>query len=118
MNRLAFIILIYLLTGCASPESADPISVKMPEVKRVSEETARKTIMVTVDKDQQFYIGTSKVDSASVDSLLYAEIERFRMKVDTPLVVINADTAAFYGNVFRVMRLAKKHGAKVVANVR
>jgi biopolymer transport protein ExbD len=38
--------------------------------------------------------------------------------VDTPSVVINADTAAFYGDVFRVMRIARKDTAKVVAIVK
>jgi biopolymer transport protein ExbD len=45
------------------------------------------------------------------------EIRKYRSLVDTPTVVINADTAAQYGEVFRVMRLAKKEKARVVARV-
>jgi biopolymer transport protein ExbD len=37
--------------------------------------------------------------------------------VDTPTVVINADTSAYYGGVFHVMGIAKKDTAKVVARV-
>jgi biopolymer transport protein ExbD len=33
-------------------------------------------------------------------------------------VVINADTSAYYGEVFRIMRLAKRNGAKVAALVK
>ena len=46
------------------------------------------------------------------------EVDKNRSIVDTPSVVINADTASFYGEVFRVMQSAKKAGAKVVANVK
>jgi biopolymer transport protein ExbD len=46
------------------------------------------------------------------------EIEKYKATVDTPTVVINADTASYYGEVFRVMRLSKRAGAKVVANVK
>jgi biopolymer transport protein ExbD len=38
--------------------------------------------------------------------------------VDTPSVVVNADTSAYYGEVFRIMNVAKRHGAKVVAHVK
>jgi biopolymer transport protein ExbD len=41
-----------------------------------------------------------------------------KLVVDTPTVVINADTTAFYGEVFRIMRIAKRDTAKVVANVK
>ena len=46
------------------------------------------------------------------------EVDRLRQQVDTPSVVINADTISYYGEVFRLMQAAKKAGAKVVANVR
>ena len=74
--------------------------------------------MVSIDNQQQFYIGSGKVDITMIDSALVREIDRFRKLVDTPTVVINADTAAYYGEVFRIMRLSKRAGAKVVANVK
>jgi biopolymer transport protein ExbD len=37
--------------------------------------------------------------------------------VDTPTVVINADTTAYYGEVYQIMLLAKKEKAKVVARI-
>jgi biopolymer transport protein ExbD len=45
------------------------------------------------------------------------EIRKQRTIVDTPTVVINADTAAFYGEVYRVMKIARKDTAKVVARI-
>jgi biopolymer transport protein ExbD len=54
-----------------------------------------------------------------IDTLLAREIEKYRRSpLDTPTVVINADTIAYYGEVFRIMRIAKLNKAKVVANVK
>lgn len=58
------------------------------------------------------------IDKNNVDSFLSAEIRKMKAVVDTPTVVINADTSAFYGEVFRIMRIAKRDTAKVVANVK
>jgi biopolymer transport protein ExbD len=41
-----------------------------------------------------------------------------KMVMDSPSVVLNADTSSYYGEVFRVMRLAKRNGAKVAALVK
>jgi len=46
------------------------------------------------------------------------EVSRARAYIDTPSVVVNADTSAYYGEVFRVMQSAKRAGAKVVAIVK
>jgi biopolymer transport protein ExbD len=78
---------------------------------------AKQDIMVSIDKDQQYSIGNKHVPAASFDSLLSMEIRKYRALRDTPVVVINADTSAFYGEVFRVMRIAKRDSAKVVARI-
>ncbi|HMW67538.1 MAG TPA: biopolymer transporter ExbD [Chitinophagaceae bacterium] len=80
--------------------------------------TNQKNIAVSVDKDQNFYIGKTKVANEHFDSLLHQEILKYKQLVDTPSVIINADTAAYYGEVFRIMRIAKKDTAKVVAIVK
>jgi biopolymer transport protein ExbD len=78
---------------------------------------AKQHIMVSIDRNQQFYLGTTAINGSRFDSALVEEIRKYRSLVDTPTVVINADTAAQYGEVFRVMRLAKKEKARVVARV-
>ena len=50
--------------------------------------------------------------------LLKQQIIKTRQSVDTPSVVVNADTIAYYGEVFRIMRMAKNNGAKVAALVK
>jgi biopolymer transport protein ExbD len=93
------------------------VKVGMP--KGTKDTKAKQNIMVSIDKEQNYYIGASKVDHAMIDTLLLREIEKYRKTpLDTPTVVINADTASYYGEVFRIMRLSKKSGAKVVATVK
>ena len=46
------------------------------------------------------------------------QIEKARRSVDTPTVVVNADTIAYVGEVYQIMSMAKKHGAKVGMSVK
>ena len=55
---------------------------------------------------------------AQLDTVLLAAVSKLHETVDTPSVVINADTVSYYGQVFRIMQSAKKAGARVVANVK
>ena len=79
---------------------------------------AKQNIVVTIDKEQKFYIGTQLIPSQQLDTLLTQAIVNARQGIDSPSVVINADTSAYYGEVFRIMRLAKRNGAKVAALVK
>jgi biopolymer transport protein ExbD len=114
LNDILFILLMFFLI-VATLGNPNVIKVGLP---RGSKDTkAKQNIMVSIDKDQNYYIGTTKVESSIFDSLLRKEIRKFRLVVDTPTVVINADTAAFYGEVYRVMKIARKDTAKVVARI-
>jgi biopolymer transport protein ExbD len=96
---------------------ANPNVIKVGLPKGTKDTKAKQNIMVSIDKQQQFYLGTTKVEKDQFDTLLVSEIAKFRSMVDTPTVVINADTTAYYGEVYRIMRLAKKEKAKVVARI-
>ncbi len=96
---------------------ANPNVVKVGLPKGSKDTKAKQNIMVSIDKNQQYFIGTTKIDNAIFDSMLRQEIKKYKVFVDTPTVVINADTAAYYGEVFRIMRVAKKDTAKVVARI-
>jgi len=111
---ILFIVLMFFLivSTIANP---NVVSVNNPSGSKDTK--AKQHIMVSIDRNQQFYLGTTPMASNAFDSALAGEIRRYRTLVDTPTVVINADTAAQYGEVFRVMRLAKKEKARVVARV-
>ena len=115
LNDILFILLMFFLIVATL---ANPNIVKVGLPRGTKDTKAKQNIMVSIDKDQNYYIGSSLIANNMIDSFLSREINKYKATVDTPTVVINADTTAFYGEVFRVMRLAKKAGAKVVANVK
>ncbi len=114
LNDILFILLMFFLI-VATLANPNVVNVGLP--RGTKDTKAKQNIMVSIDKDQQYYIGTTKIASAIFDSMLRMEIRKYKAFVDTPTVVINADTAAYYGEVFRIMRVAKKDTAKVVARI-
>jgi biopolymer transport protein ExbD len=117
-DTLVDILFIVLMFFLIMSTAANPNTVNVNNPKASKEQKVKQQIMVTIDKDQQFYIGRTKVDKADFDTLLTHEILKYKKApTDTPVVVINADTSAYYGEVFKIMRLAKSQKAKVVARV-
>jgi biopolymer transport protein ExbD len=115
LNDIIFILLMFFLIVATL---ANPNVVRVGLPRGTKDTKAKQNIVVSIDKDQQYYLGTTKVDHAMIDSILTQAIDKYKQTVDTPTVVINADTSAYYGEVFRIMRLSKRSGAKVVANVK
>ena len=115
LNDIIFILLMFFLIVATL---ANPNVVRVGLPRGTKDTKAKQNIIVSIDKNQQYYIGTTKVDNSMIDSLLSQAINKYKVTVDTPTVVINADTTAYYGEVFRIMRLSKRSGAKVVANVK
>lgn len=114
MSRLTlFPLLLGFLVACDDPA---PSQVPLRSLGKREFRTA--PILVTIDGDQQLYLHNHRIDTSLIDSFLLIEIRKQRELADTPVVVINADNAALYGNVFRIMQAAKRGGAKVVANVK
>ena len=115
LNDILFILLMFFLI---TTTMANPNVVKVGLPKGTKDTKAKQNIVISIDKDQNYYLGQRLVDKNSIDSFLTAEIRKMKLVVDTPTVVINADTTAFYGEVFGIMRIAKRDTAKVVANVK
>jgi biopolymer transport protein ExbD len=114
LNDILFILLMFFLIVATL---ANPNVVKVGLPKGTKDTKAKQDIMVSIDKDQHYSIGSRHVEASQFDSLLSQEIRKYRAMRDTPVVVINADTSAFYGEVFRVMKIAKRDSAKVVARI-
>ena len=115
LNDILFILLLFFLIAATL---ANPNLVRVNNPRGSKDTRAKQNIVVSVDKNHQFYIGSKPIQLAMIDTLLRLEIDRSRRMVDTPSVVVNADTSAYYGEVFRIMNIAKRHGAKVVAHVK
>lgn len=115
LNDILFILLMFFLI---TTTMANPNVVKVNVPKGSKDTKAKQNIVVSINKDQQFFIGQKQVDPNLIDSFLLEEIRRQKLTIDTPTVVINADTAAYYGEVYRIMRIAKRDTANVVAIVK
>ena len=115
LNDILFILLLFFLIAATL---ANPNLVRVNNPRAGKDTKAKQDIIVTINKDQQFFLGTAPVAAAQIDSLLKQQIETARKGTDTPTVVVNADTAAYYGEVFRVMTIAKRNKAKVSALVK
>lgn len=115
LNDIIFILLMFFLIISTM---ANPNVVKVNNPRGTKDTKAKQNIVVSIDKEQKFYLGQKEIPPAYLDSFIRMEVDRLRQQVDTPSVVINADTISYYGEVFRLMQAAKKAGAKVVANVR
>ncbi len=115
LNDIIFILLMFFLIISTM---ANPNVVKVNNPRGSKDTKAKQNIVVSIDKNQKFYIGQKEIPPNLIDSFIKKEVDRARLSIDTPSVVINADTISYYGEVFRIMQAAKRAGAKVVANVR
>jgi biopolymer transport protein ExbD len=115
LNDILFILLFFFLIVSTI---ANPNIVKVNNPRGTKDTKAKQNITVSINNQQQFFLGTKIVDPLLLDTLLKAEIAKMKKTIDTPVVVVNADTTAYWGEIFRIMRIAKGVGAKVVANVK
>lgn len=115
LNDILFILLFFFLIVSTL---ANPNIVKVNNPSGKKDTKGKQNIVISIDKNQQLYLGQKQIDISMIDTILRAEVMKQRAFVDTPSVVVNADTSSFYGDVFRVMQSAKRAGAKVVAIVK
>lgn len=114
LNDILFILLLFFLIVSTL---ANPNVIKVNNPKATKDTKVKQNVVVSIDKDQKIYIGQKEVEPAYLDSAIHAAVLKSTVGKDTPSVVINSDTLAYYGEVFRIMQSAKRSGAKVVANV-
>ena len=111
LNDILFILLLFFLIVSTL---ANPNVIKVSNPKAASDTKAKQTVVVTVDKDQQIYIGSKAI---GIDSL-EAELSVFLAKeTDKPSVVINGDSTSHLGTAIKVMQMIKKLGATPVMAV-
>jgi biopolymer transport protein ExbD len=115
LSDILFIILMFFLIVATA---GNPNIMKMATPRGSKDTKSKQNITVSIDKDQKFYINRKEVPIEMLDSVLSYEIRKQKQFVDTPTVAINADTIAHYGEVFRVIRIAGRDTAKVVAIVK
>jgi biopolymer transport protein ExbD len=111
LNDILFILLLFFLIVSTL---ANPNVIKVSNPKAASDTKAKQTVVVTVDKDQQIYIGSKPIILDSLE----AELSVFLAKeTDKPSVVINGDSTSHLGTALKVMQVIKKLGATPVMAV-
>lgn len=112
LNDILFILLMFFLMISTL---ANPNVIKMSVPKAKSDTKQKQSVVVSVDKEKNLFVGSRRIDSDSLESVLRKYInEGDSIK---PAVVINADSVAQWGEIVRVMKVARKLGATTSATV-
>lgn len=112
LNDILFILLMFFLMISTL---ANPNVIKMSVPRAKSDTKQKQTVMVSVDKDKNLFVGSTRIPHDSLESVLRKYInEGDSIK---PAVVINADSIAQWGEIVNVMKIARKLGATTSATV-
>lgn len=112
LNDILFILLMFFLMISTL---ANPNVIKMSVPKAKSDTKQKQSVVVSVDKDKNVYVGSKRIPHDSLESVLRKYIhEGDSVK---PAVVINADSVAQWGEIVNVMKVARRLGATTSATV-
>lgn len=111
LNDILFILLLFFLIVSTL---ANPNVIKVSAPKGKADTKAKQTVVVSIDKNNQAYIGQKKISLNDLENELKIVLSK---ETDKPSVVVNADTAGHWGDVYKVLQTAKKLGASAVASV-
>ncbi|HLS71568.1 MAG TPA: biopolymer transporter ExbD [Chitinophagaceae bacterium] len=112
LNDILFILLFFFLVIATL---ANPNVIKLSIPKAESDTKANQTVVVSIDANQKFYIGTTEVDPL----YLPWEISRYieNSQDIEPTIVINADQLATADNIVTVMKAAQELKVRTVLAV-
>lgn len=112
LNDIIFILLMFFLIVSTL---ANPNVIRLSQPKAKNDTKAKQTVVVSIDANKVYYVGTTRVtsDSAMRDAML----PLIQKAKEDPTVVINADKTVPLEYVVAVMRIARDLGAKTVLAV-
>lgn len=112
LNDILFILMFFFLIVATI---ANPNVIKLAVPKANNDTKAKQTVVVSIDAQHQFFIGTKPVSS---DALQPAIAEMLAKSQDAEkTVVINVDSNATAGNIATVLRAAQALKVKAVMAV-
>ncbi|MEO8763389.1 MAG: biopolymer transporter ExbD [Ginsengibacter sp.] len=114
LNDILFILMFFFLIISTL---ANPNVIKMNNPKATSDTKAKQSVIVSINKNRDIYLGQQKIIFDSLESSLKKQL-RVGDTIIKPAVVINADSMVSWGDIVRVMQVAKKLGATTSASVR
>jgi len=111
LNDILFILLLFFLIVSTL---ANPNVIKLSQPKAKSDTKSKQTVVVSIDANNIFYVGTQKVTLEELKTKLQPFLAK---ETDQPSIVINADKKVPVENVVAVMRVARELGARTVLAV-
>ncbi|MDQ6845238.1 MAG: biopolymer transporter ExbD [Bacteroidota bacterium] len=113
LNDILFILMFFFLIISTL---ANPNVIKMNNPHATSDTKAKQSVIVSINKNRDIFVGQQKINFDSLESLLQRQLHvGDSLK---PAVVINADSLVSWGDIVRIMQVAKKLGATTSASVR
>jgi biopolymer transport protein ExbD len=114
LNDILFILMFFFLIISTL---ANPNVIKMNNPRATSDTKAKQSVIVSINKNRDIYLGQQKIIFDSLESSLKRQL-KVGDSIIKPAVVINADSLVSWGDIVRVMQVAKKLGATTSASVR
>ncbi len=112
LNDILFILMFFFLIISTL---ANPNVIKMNNPRATSNTKAKQSVIVSINKNRDIYLGQQKIIFDSLEPSLKRQL-RIGDSIK-PAVVINADSLVSWGDIVRVMQVAKKLGATTSASV-
>lgn len=114
LNDILFILMFFFLIISTM---ANPNVIKMNNPRASSEAKAKQSVIVSIDKNKDLYIGQEKIPFDSLEPILRSRLPVADSLIK-PAVVINADSLVSWGDIVKIMQVAKKLGATTSASVK
>ncbi len=108
LNDILFILVMFFLIVATL---ANPNVIKVMLPKAQSNTKAKQTVVVSIDKENQFYVGTTQV---SKDQLKDALIPKLSTEEQGATIVVNSDKSVPIESLVDVMQIAQELGVRVV----
>lgn len=113
LNDILFILLFFFLIIATL---ANPNIIQMANAKAESDAREKQNVVVSVDADANYFVGSDKVSIEGLQEAIATELSK-QENTETPVIVINSDSTTDFSNVMAVMRIARQLKAKTVVSV-
>lgn len=114
LNDILFILMFFFLIISTM---ANPNVIKMNNPRATSDAKAKQSVIVSINKEKELFIGQQRIQFDSLESILRSRLP-IGDSLIKPAVVINADSLVDWGDIVRIMQVAKKLGATTSASVK
>jgi len=112
LNDILFILMFFFLIISTL---ANPNVIKMSNPRAKSDTKAKQSVIVSINKNRDIFLDQNRIRFDSLEPALRKQI-RVGDSIK-PAVVVNADSLVSWGDIVKVMQVAKKLGATTSASV-